>query len=210
MGKGLLAGFALLGSVVGSAVAEGRTTKPLGATVPDWRAVATRPDLRRIRDWREAFVQALGEARTSGNQVAVAAEGALLDPDAGLDNPAIPAGRYRCRTLKLGSAAGSEFGFVAYPAFDCTVTMQGAVTTLARITGSQRPVGRLYAGGLRRQIFLGTMMLGDEIRALGYGRDPDRDMAGAVERIGPQRWRLILPYPRFESTLDVVELIPAN
>lgn len=210
MGKGLLAGFALLGLAAGSVVAEGRTTKPSAATVPDWRAVATRPDLRRIRDWREAFVQALGEARTSGHEAVIAAEGALLDPDAGLDNPAIPAGRYRCRTLKLGSAAGSALGFVAYPAFDCTVTTQGAVTTFTKINGSQRPVGRLYAGGLRRQIFLGTMMFGDEIRALGYARDAGRDVAGAVERVGPQRWRLILPYPRFESTLDVVELIPAS
>ena len=53
-------------------------------------------------------------------------------------------------------------------------------------------------------------MFGDEIRALGYARDAGRDVAGALERVGPQRWRLILPYPRFESTLDVVELIPAS
>ena len=54
------------------------------------------------------------------------------------------------------------------------------------------------------------MLLGDETRAMRYGIDPGRDMAGAVERIGPRKWRLILPYPRFESTLDVVELIPAS
>ena len=205
-GKVLFAGLLLAGSVV----AEGRTTKEPVAAAPDWRSVATRPDLRRVREWREAFVQALGEARASGHEAVVTAEGALLDPDAGMDGAAIPAGRYRCRTLKLGSAAGSALGFVAYPAFDCTVTTVGGVTTFAKINGSQRPVGRLYAGGARRQIFLGTMMLGDEIRALGYGRDPGRDMAGAVERIGPRRWRLVLPYPRFESTLDVVELIPAS
>ena len=63
---------------------------------------------------------------------------------------------------------------------------------------------------MRRQVFFGTLVLGDEIRALGYGRDATRDMAGAMERIGPQRWRLVLPYPRFESTLDVIELTPAS
>lgn len=206
MVKALLAGLLLAGSVI----AEGRTVKSAVVTAPDWRSVATRPDLRRVREWREAFVQALGEARASGHEAAVAAEGALLDPDAAIDNATIPPGRYRCRTLKLGSAAGSALGFVAYPVFDCTVTVQGGFTTFTKINGSQRPVGRLYAGGARRQIFLGTMMLGDEIRALGYGRDADRDMAGAVERIGMQRWRLVLPYPRFESTLDVVELIPTS
>jgi hypothetical protein len=43
-----------------------------------------------------------------------------------------------------------------------------------------------------------------------YGRDADRDLAGWVERVGERRWRLILPYPRFESTIDVVELVPAG
>ena len=58
-------------------------------------------------------------------------------------------------------------------------------------------------------IFLGTMVLGDEKRALEYGRDSARDMAGALERVGERRWRLILPYPRFESMMDVIELVPA-
>jgi len=34
-------------------------------------------------------------------------------------------------------------------------------------------------------------------------------MAGLIERIGTRRWRVVLPYPHFESVLDVVELIPA-
>ena len=42
-----------------------------------------------------------------------------------------------------------------------------------------------------------------------YASDPDRDVAGGVERIDAARWRMILPYPRFESTIDVVELVPA-
>jgi hypothetical protein len=54
------------------------------------------------------------------------------------------------------------------------------------------------------------MELGDEKRPMRYGRDVNRDMAGLIERIGPQRWRVVLPYPRFESVLDVVELVPAS
>ena len=57
--------------------------------------------------------------------------------------------------------------------------------------------------------FLGTLVLGDETRALQYGQDETRDVAGYVERIGPARWRLVMPKPHFESTIDVMELVPA-
>ena len=45
-------------------------------------------------------------------------------------------------------------------------------------------------------------------RALQYGQDETRDVAGYVERIGPDRWRLVMPKPHFESQLDVMELVP--
>jgi hypothetical protein len=60
-----------------------------------------------------------------------------------------------------------------------------------------------------RQVFLGSLVLGDETRAMQYGNDPERDLAGFVERIGDRRWRLLLPRPRFESLIDVVEIVPA-
>jgi len=61
-----------------------------------------------------------------------------------------------------------------------------------------------------REVFLGTLVLGDEGRAMQYGRDPDRDVAGFVERIGPNRWRMLMPRPHFESQIDVLELVPAS
>jgi hypothetical protein len=33
-------------------------------------------------------------------------------------------------------------------------------------------------------------------------------MAGVFERIGERRWRLVFPYPHYESVIDVLELIP--
>ena len=51
-------------------------------------------------------------------------------------------------------------------------------------------------------------MLGDETRALQYRQDEGRDVAGYIERIGPNRWRLLMPQPHFESRLDVMELVP--
>ena len=63
-------------------------------------------------------------------------------------------------------------------------------------------------GDALRQTFLGTLVLGDETGALHYGRDRERDIAGFVERIGPARWRLLMPRPHFESQMDVMELVP--
>ena len=39
---------------------------------------------------------------------------------------------------------------------------------------------------------------------------PPVGRAWIVERIGPARWRLIMPRPAFESTMDVLELVPAS
>lgn len=173
-----------------------------------WRAVVTRGDMARLHGWRTAFVAALGQARAGGFSAAVAREGALLQPDAALPDVAMADGRYRCRTIKLGAKGAGNLPFVAYPAFDCAVT--GGITRFAKLGGSQRPVGRVFDADARRKIFVGTLILGDERRPLSYGRDGDRDMVGAFERIGERRWRLILPYPRFESLTDILELVPAT
>ena len=54
------------------------------------------------------------------------------------------------------------------------------------------------------------MMFGDETKPIDYGHDDGRDMAGYIDRVGEKRWRLVLPYPKFESILDVVELVPSD
>ena len=100
--------------------------------------------------------------------------------------------------------------YVAYPAFRCRIAARRrAARASPSSTGSQRPVGRLFPDNGRRMIFLGTLQLGDERAALRYGRDRERDMVGLVERVGERRWRLVFPYPHFESLLDVIELVPA-
>jgi len=35
-------------------------------------------------------------------------------------------------------------------------------------------------------------------------------VAGWVERVAGRRWRVVMPYPAFESVLDVLELVPAE
>lgn len=179
------------------------------ATTSGWRAIATQPDRNRFARWRGAWTSALAQARRT-NAADIAREGALLDPDAALAWGAPPSGEYRCRVIKLGSQSGGSLVYVPYQGFTCRIRSEGASASFAKLTGSQRPVGFLLPDAGPRMIFLGTMQLGDETRALQYGHDPDRDMIGLVERIGARRWRLVVPYPRYESTLDVFELVPQN
>ena len=176
----------------------------------DWHLVATDADRARLRDWRGAFVEGLAAARRSGAGTKVNAEGALLAPDAALPGPAIPNGTYNCRVTKLGAKSAGLLDYIAYPAFTCRVRAERELQGLAKLSGSQRQVGLIFPGDALRTIFLGTLMLSDENRAMQYGGDPDRDVAGYVERIGPRRWRLLIPRPTFESQIDVIELVPAG
>ena len=176
----------------------------------DWRQVATEGDRQRLRNWREAWVQALQQAERAGHGPRIAAEGPLLQPDAALGPPAIPNGNYRCRMVKLGAKSEGMLDYVAYQPFACRIKQERDLQGFGKLTGSQRQVGLIFPNDQLRQVFLGTLVLGDEARAMQYGTDRDRDLAGYVERIGPDRWRLVLPYPRFESLVDVLELVPAS
>ena len=187
--------------------------KPAGVVIPaptrDWRSVATSADRERLREWRTAFTAALAKARAAGHGSEIAREGVLLDPDSAIGGVPIPNGRYKCRVIKLGAKSEGLLDYVAYPAFDCRIRQERDLQGFAKLTGSQRHIGLIFPGDAMRQVMLGTLVLGDETRAMQYGRDPDRDVAGYVERIAPNRWRLILPSPKFESLTDVLDLTPA-
>lgn len=176
----------------------------------DWRAVATDSDRERLREWRTAFIDALRSSRAAGHSAEIAHEGALLEPDAALGGGPIPNGDYQCRVTKLGAKTSGLLDYVSYPAFNCRISQAGQLQDFAKLTGSQRQIGSIFPGDPLRQVFLGTLVLGDESRALQYGRDTERDVAGYVERIGPNRWRLIMPRPHFESVMDVMELVPST
>lgn len=176
----------------------------------DWRSVAAGNDRERLSEWRQAFTEALDKARKGGHGADIDREGALLDPDAAIGPVPIANGDYRCRVIKVGAKSDGLLNYIAYPAFRCRIEQDGRLQRFTKLTGSQRPVGWIYAGDALRQVFLGTLVLGDETQAMRYGSDQDRNVAGWVERIGDARWRMVLPYPHFESTLDVIELIPAS
>ena len=180
--------------------------------IPRWttayRQVISEDDRVRLRDWRKTFTDAIIDARAAGHSAEVTREGVLLDPDAALPGPAISDGMYSCRVIKLGAKQPGNLAYVSYPPFTCRVRADRGLQRLTKLTGSQRYVGLIFPGDAIRAVFLGTLVLGDEQRAMQYRQDEGRDVAGYVERIGDRRWRLIMPQPRFESRLDVMELVP--
>lgn len=196
MALGIRTGLALAALALGAA-----------ATAQSWQDIATSSDAERIRQRDTAFAAALAEVRASEYAGELAKNALLYDPQKRLEAPLPPEGRYRCATHKLG---GKFLAFIAYPDFVCAIYGSGATRQFVKLTGSQRPVGHIHADGKRNGVFLGSLMLGDDEALVPYGRDKERDMAGTVERIGKDRWRIVFPNPYYESTLDIIDLRPVE
>ena len=175
-----------------------------------WREAAKEADEKRLREWRTTFVNAIAAARKAGHSAEIDREGALLEPDAALGPPPIPDGNYRCRTIKIGAKNTGLLDYVAYPSFTCVIRAERGLQSFTKTGGSQRLVGLIFPNDAMRRVLLGTLVLGDEQRAMQYGEDEQRDVVGYVDRVGPDRWRLVMPEPQFESQLDVMELVPAG
>ena len=175
-----------------------------------WKGVATAEDRDRIARLGLAWQDALSDAQRS-NAAEVRREGKLLLPRSGLPRPDPTPGSYNCRLIKLGKAAATGKPYETFKPFFCYVEVEDDLLTIVKQTGSQRPAGRLWADDdPTRLVFLGSLALGNEDQPLAYGDDPKRNMAGVFERIGPFRWRLVIPWPQSTSKLDVFELTPVD
>jgi len=209
------------GALLALALAAGCATKPklppgvvpsveVGAPLKSevWKQVATDADEDRIARLGLAWQEALADANKT-NASDVRREAKLLMPRASLPRPEPTPGSYNCRLIKLGKANAKGKAFESFKPFFCYVEIEGDLLTIVKQTGSQRPAGRLWEDDMpNRLIFLGSLALGSEDEARAYGDDPRRDMAGVFERIAPFVWRLVIPYPRDGSQLQVFELKP--
>jgi hypothetical protein len=174
-----------------------------------WRGVASAADQDRIDRLGLAWQAALTEAKERHSKD-VASEEALLKPRSSLSRPQPTPGSYNCGMISLGRKDAKPPAFEKFKPFFCYVLAgDDGVLTIVKQTGSQRPAGRLWDDDdANRMIFLGSLALGDEKEPLAYGEDPQRDTAGVFERIGPFKWRLVIPWPRSGSKLEVFELTP--
>lgn len=195
-------------------------TPPAPAPVPpvegaqggaaDWHEVASSADASRLGRLDQAWRMGRAEAEDKGFADKVEALGVLVDPNAaqaGRLQP--PPGSYRCRSIKLGSNGPGGLGYLEYPFFRCTVELTpGGDLVLTKTTGSQRTRGLLYPDTDRRLVFLGAQAWGSEETGWpAYGQTPERDQIGVLERIGSDRWRLVLPWPKYDSKLEILELV---
>lgn len=173
-----------------------------------WKTVATAEDQDRIARLSAAWEAALAEA-DQDHGAEIDALGLLGAPDGGRTGGLQPApGGYRCRTIKIGAKGEGNLDYVAYPWFTCTVDLTpGGDLILTKTGGSQRTRGLLYPDSDKRLIYVGAQAWGsDETGYPAYGQRAERDQVGVFERIGVERWRLVLPWPKQEAKLEVLEL----
>lgn len=176
-----------------------------------WRSVATAGDASLLGRLDQAWRLGRAEAETAGFARQVEALGPLVDPNAAQTGQLQPApGAYRCRTLKLGRRVeGQGAAYVEQPWAACSVEMTpGGDLILTKTTGAQRMRGLLYPDTDRRLVYVGTQAMGDaENTFSAYGETPSRDQVGVLERIGQNRWRLVLPWPKQDAKLELLEIV---
>ncbi len=160
-----------------------------------WRAVARPADVERIEG-----IAALPIARPP-------AAHALLAPGAALPRASPPPGSYQCRVTRVGAGTGRR-ALIRYPVYFCHVGVAGAWLSFAKQTGAERFDGYLYPDTDARLVFLGASPAPGEAMAPGYGANDARNLVGVFERIGPMRYRLVIPSARGGPRLDVIELAP--
>jgi hypothetical protein len=170
---------------------------PAGVTV-------SQADAERMDGFLHSRAQGLGEALVADSASDRGMVSALFGrPDTA--PVSLPDGEYRCRTIKLGGI----LPLTAYGYFSCRVSGQG--TRIDKLSGSQRFSGTLHATG-GAVFYRGALHYGDE-KPMAYGKDDERNQVGCIYRVPDdqiRRYRLELPSPLFESTHDVIELVPIN
>jgi len=175
---------------------------PLACEVPAGAAISA-ADSDRMAGFASARSRGLAEALLSESAGDRAAVSALFAAD---HEPisAIPDGAYRCRTIKLGGL----LPLVVYTQFDCAISDGG--TVIEKRTGSQRFKGHLLPSG-EGLFYYGALHYGDE-QPFTYDAEAERTQVGCLYKAAgkPVRYRLEMPFPRFESTHDVIELVPAR
>jgi hypothetical protein len=172
-----------------------------------WKAIVSSEDYARIARLPALWSDALAASRRYRVQIGL--QGDLLVAGAARNHPAPPPGSYRCRLVKLGAAQGREPAFRAFPEYFCHIRGDRSDSLFfTKQTGSELPGGWLHADGDRRLVLTGARQHAADGEPIVYGTEPDRDVVGVIERIGPFRWRLVLPWRDGRPGLDVYELTP--
>lgn len=176
----------------------------------NWRQVANTADASLLGRLDQAWRLGRAEAEDGGFARQVEALGPLADPNAAQTGRIQPGpGTYRCRTIKMGRRVeGQGLAYIEYPWFACSVELTpGGDLVLTKTSGSQRTRGLIYPDTERRAVYVGAQAWGaDEKTFPAYGEKTERDQVGVIERVGQNRWRLVLPWPKQEAKLELLEI----
>ncbi len=191
--------------------------------VTSWQGRIRPEDRPRIAGLWNAWTRSLNQIETAGQGDALRVLGKVAVPPVeplpghrevrmttgpALSLPA--AGTYRCRLLQLGAR---DDGWASMPPplsigdwGPCTLAPDRDDTLQLKMAeGVQRIGGRVWPDG-DRMVFLGALSLASENGRRAYGDDPDRDSVGVLRPLGPDHWRLELPWPQWQSNLMLVEI----
>jgi hypothetical protein len=174
-----------------------------------WQEQITEPDRKRLAGLWSAWTRALNQASGAGAASKLAAAGPMAVADAPTTGTPPPPGDYQCRTLKLGVRSDAPATAPALAMADpvpCRISAKGSLLWFEQLAGPQRVGGTLYPDD-DRLVFLGSKSLAGEMRVMAYASDAARDQVGVLRALGPGRWRLELPWPNWQSNLEVIEIV---
>lgn len=179
-----------------------------------WQKAIRDSDRTRLAGLWSAWTRSLNEADKAGMSASVAALGPMAVPDAARPAPPPAPGEYLCRNVKLGSRDDGTSRPVAPPLSisefgPCSIAARGGLLWFEQDRGAQRIAGTLYPDG-ERQVFLGAMTLAGEAGTMAYGTDGDRDQVGVLRGLGEGHWRIELPWPMWQSNLEIIEIVSAK
>ncbi len=171
-----------------------------------WQEDATPFDVNRISKLDESRAKGLSEAQAGSDMGTIHA---VLDPAPEAIGEGALAGKWRCRTIKLGGITPD----VVYSWFNCRISHRDGGLFFEKITGSQRVAGVLYPREEGGYVLLGALSVGNEPphrysgnhESAGAEATPD-DAVGVLSATGSNHARIEFPYPVQESTFDVIEL----
>ncbi|MCB1518218.1 MAG: DUF4893 domain-containing protein [Hyphomicrobiaceae bacterium] len=174
-------------------------SKPLLDATPD--------DISRMDNFYTSRTRGLGAALAAESDAEQKIVSELFESGlAPVDETLLP-GNYECRTIKMGGISP----LVVYSWFRCEIRPEEAVYTIRKTTGSQN-----FFGVLRKRndlfVYQGASSYGYEDGVRLYGDDEERNQVGCLSAVtkGNRHFILELPFPRFESYHDVIELRPVN
>jgi hypothetical protein len=176
-----------------------------------WQEQISEADRKRLAGLWNAWTRALNQAADAGEVARLTELGAVAVADAAKPAALPGPGDYRCRSIRIGHrdpdrAVGVPAVMVGEPQ-PCRISPKKGLLWFEQTGGSDRVGGMLYPDS-DRMVFLGSKAMRGEMGMRAYGSDATRDQVGVVRALGDGHWRLELPWPHWQSNLEIIEILP--